>query len=83
MGAMDQPVADRVGDTGVTNGGMPRGGRELTGDQGRGPFTAIFDDFKQVAALGIGEGGQQPIVDRQQIELGEFRQVCFANIQIA
>jgi hypothetical protein len=32
---MDQPIADRVGDAGLANRGMPGRGRELTGDQGR------------------------------------------------
>ena len=38
------------------------------------PFAAIFDDLQQVAPFGIGERREQPIVDREQIELGEFGQ---------
>ena len=71
---MDQPIADRIGDAGFANGGVPRGGRELAGDQRRGPFTAIFQDFEQIPPLGVSERREQPIIDGEQIELGEFRE---------
>ena len=34
-------------------------------------FTAILDDLEQVAPLGVGQRRQQPIVDGEEIELGE------------
>ena len=71
---MDQAVADRIGDAGLANGGVPRGRRQLAGDERRGAFAAIFDDLQQVAAFGIGERREQPIIDREEIELGEFRE---------
>jgi len=71
---MDQPVADRVGDTGFPDGGVPRRGRKLAGNQRRGPFAPIFEDFQEIAPLGIGERGEEPIVDGEQIELGELRE---------
>ena len=71
---MDQAVADRIGDAGLANGGVPRGRRELAGNERRRPFAPIFDDLEQVPALGIGERREQPIINREEIELGEFRQ---------
>ena len=71
---MDQAVADRVSDARLANRRMPRGGWQLTGDERGRPFTPIFDDLQQIATLGIGERRQEPIVDRQQIELGPFRE---------
>ena len=38
------------------------------------PFTPIFNDFEEVPAFGVGERREEPIIDRQEIELGEFRQ---------
>ena len=71
---MDQSVADRIRDAGLANGGVPRGRRQLTGDQRRGPFAPIFNDLQQVAAFRIGERREEPIIDREKIELGVFRQ---------
>lgn len=71
---MDQSIANRIGDAGFANGRVPGGRRELARNQGRGPFASIFEDLEEVAPLGIGERGEQPIVDGEQIELGELRE---------
>ena len=71
---MDQPVADRIGDAGFADGGVPGRRRQLAGDQRRGPFAPIFEDLEQVAPLGVGERREQPIIDGEEIELGEFRE---------
>ena len=71
---MDQPVADRIGDAGFANGGVPRRGRKLAGNQRRGPFTAIFQGLEQIPPLGVGERREQPVIDGEQIELREFRE---------
>ncbi len=74
MRLMDQPVADRIRDAGLANGGVPRGRRQLAGDERRGPLTPIFNDLEQVAAFRIGERREEPIIDREEIELGVFRE---------
>ena len=74
MRLMDHPVADRIRDAGLANRGVPRGRRQLAGDQRRGPLTPIFNDLQQVAAFRIGERREQPIIDREEIELGVFHQ---------
>ena len=66
---MDHPVADRIRDAGLANRGVPRRRRELAGDQRRAPLTPIFNDLQQVAAFRIGERREQPIIDREEIEL--------------
>ena len=71
---MNQAIADRVGDARLANGRMPRGWRQLTGDERGAAFTPIFDDLEQVPAFGIGQRRQEPIIDGQEIELGEPRE---------
>lgn len=68
---VDEAIADRVGDAGLADRGMPGGRRPLARDEGGGAFAAVFDDFQEIAAFGIGERGEQLVVDRQEIEFGE------------
>lgn len=71
---MNQAVADRIGNARLADRRMPCRGRQLAGDE-RGPsFTPIFDDLEEVTPFGIGERREQPIINRQQIELGDFRE---------
>jgi hypothetical protein len=53
---------------------MPRGRRQLTRDKGRGALAAVFDHLEQVASLGIRQRRQEPVVDGEQIELGQARE---------
>jgi hypothetical protein len=71
---MNQAIADGVGDARLANGRMPCGRRQLTGNQGGPPLTPIFDHLEEITAFGIGERRQEPIIDRQQIELRQFGQ---------
>ena len=64
---MNQPIADRVGDSWLADRGVPGRRRELTGDERRDAFAPIFDDFQEVAAFGFGERGQEPVVNREQL----------------
>ena len=72
MRVVDQPVADGIGDAGFADGGVPGRRRELTRDQRRGAFTPIFQDLEEVAPLGVGQRREQPVIDGEQIELGQF-----------
>ena len=69
---MDYAVADGIGDGRVANGRVPRGRRELARNERRRPFASIFDHLQQVSPLGVAQWRQQPIINRQQIELREF-----------
>ena len=68
---VEEAVADGVGLVGVSDDGVPVGDGELAGDEGRGAFGAILDDLGEVAALGVAERGEHPVVDGEQVELGE------------
>lgn len=62
---MDEPIEDRVAKRGVPDELVPVVDRYLAGDQGGAPAAAIFDDFEEIAALTIAEGGKAPIVQDQ------------------
>jgi hypothetical protein len=66
---MNQAIADGVGDAWLANGCVPRGRWQLTRKQRGRSFAPIFDNLQQVAAFGIRERRQEPIVDRQEIEV--------------
>jgi hypothetical protein len=48
---MDEPVADRIRDAGLANRGVPRGRRQLAGDERRGAFTPILDEQRMQQGL--------------------------------
>jgi hypothetical protein len=75
MRPMDHAVADRIRDAGLANGGVPRGRRQLAGNERRGAFAPVLHDLQEVPAFCIGERREEPIINRQEIELGVFRQV--------
>ena len=71
MGGVNEPVADRVGERGLTDHVVPGLDGELTGDEGRRAFGAILEDLEQIVALGRGERRQAPVVDHEQLGLGQ------------
>ena len=74
VGVMHQAVEDRVGQCRIPQGLMPVLDRQLTGHQ-RGPaIMAIFDDLQQVATIFITERRQAPVIENQQVGLGQGRQ---------
>ena len=68
---MDEAVEDGVGQCGVANELVPVIDGELAGDEGGGAANAIVDHLKQVAPLLGGHGRDAPVVEDQQIDLGE------------
>jgi hypothetical protein len=64
MRLMEDAVAEGIGDTRLADGRVPRGGRELAGDERRAPFAAILDHLQQIPPLRLSERREQPIVDR-------------------
>ena len=69
---MEQPIADGVGQGGVGEVGVPRGGWELAEDDGRAGGVAILEDLEQVAALLILDRREAPVVDQKDVEAGEL-----------
>ena len=56
---------------GVTDGGVPVGDGELAGDKGGAALAALLDDLHEESALGVLERSEQPVVDGEEVELGE------------
>ena len=71
MGVVDDAVADRVGDGGIAQGSMPLPGRKLTGDHGGGSIVSVFEDFEEVATLGVLQRRDEQVVQDEDFELRE------------
>src|ERR1700733_15276461 len=71
MGAVDQAVEHRVGDSGITNVSMPVLDRQLAGDDGGSAAMTVVDDFQQVTPLLRGERGQTPIIEDENLDPGK------------
>ena len=71
MSVVKQSVTQGVGMIGIADGGVPFFGRELAGDESRATLGAFLDDLHEVAALGVFERTDEPIVDSKEVESGE------------
>ena len=71
---MDEPIEDGVAKRGVADEFVPVVHGHLARDEGRAPPGSIFDHFEEIAALAIAERGEPPIVQDQQVGLGELLQ---------
>ena len=72
MGVVQEPVADRVGQGRIGQVVMPLVGRQLAGDDGRAGAVAILEDLEQIAALGVLDGREPPVVDDEDIDAGQL-----------
>lgn len=73
MGVVDQAVEDGVGQGWVAQGVMPVGDGQLAGDHGGAGLIALVEDFEQVAAAFIVERRQAPVVEDEDLDLGQGR----------
>src|SRR6516165_11974086 len=71
---MDQPVKNAVGQGRVADLLMPALDRDLAGEDRRVQLVAIFANLQEVASLRFRQGGVGPIVDHQQVDLGQASQ---------
>src|SRR4051795_848159 len=71
MGIVNDAVEDRVGQSGISDQGMPAVHRDLAGDQGGAAAVAVFDDFEHVVALLGAERFEAPVVKDQQLDAAE------------
>ena len=71
---VDQAVEDGVGDRRVAQIGVPLLARQLAGDDRRARRVAVLDDFEQIVALDVGESGQAPVVEDEDVDAGEPRE---------
>lgn len=58
-----EPIEDRVPKRGVADQLVPEFDRDLTRDERRASARSIFDDFQEIAAFAIAQGGQAPVLE--------------------
>ena len=56
---------------GVADDGVPVGHGQLTGNEHRGAFGAVLYDLVEVAPLGVAQRREHPVVDGEQVALGQ------------
>src|SRR3990172_361745 len=71
MRLVDQTVEDRIAKGGVADALVPVVEGQLTGHQGGAAAVAVFEDFEQVAAFAVGQGSEAPVVEHEEVGLGE------------
>lgn len=67
MRPVDEPVQYGVGDGGLAHVAVPFRCGQLAGEDRRVFAVAVFQDFKDVAAVVALEGSQAPVVDDQEL----------------
>ena len=68
---MDETVENRVGEGRVTDGIMPRVDGKLAGHDRGAHGVAVLEELEQVVTVLRAEGGQPPVVDHEDVGLGE------------
>ena len=71
MGIMHEAVEDSVGEGRIADDLVPSVDRQLAGDQRRAGAITVLDDFHEVAPLVGREPIWAPVIEDQQIGLGE------------
>ena len=71
MGVVNETVHDRVGESRIADNFVPLLDGNLAGDDDRGALVAIFEDFEEIALLGMGERGEPPIIQNQELNASE------------
>lgn len=71
VGVMDEPIQDRIAKSRIANQVMPVFEGELAGHEGGPAVVAVLEDFEQVASFEVAEGGQAPVVEDEEVGLGE------------
>jgi hypothetical protein len=67
MGVVEQALANRVGERGLLDVGMPLLDRELAGDDGGMQVVAILEHLEQILALLVLERGEGEVVDDEHV----------------
>jgi hypothetical protein len=63
VGVVGEAVEDGIGEGGIVEVLVPGADGELAGDDGGAGVEAVVEEFEEVAAVPVGEGGDPPIVD--------------------
>ena len=84
MRIVDDTVEDGVGESRFTDDIVPLLQRQLAGDQDGGVVVSVLDDFHEIAPLIGVETVRAPIVEDQEVRLGEGpEQVGVASVGAA
>ena len=67
---MHWSVKDGVAQRGVADDLVPLFDGQLAGDQGGPEVVAVLQDLEDIAAPLLGQGGQAPVVDNEQVDPG-------------
>ena len=68
---MHEPVADSIGQGGVTDSMVPLLYRALSGDDGGGGLVAVLNDLKQILPLGRQQWRDEEVVQNKDLHLGQ------------
>ncbi len=71
---MDEAIEDGVAKRGVADEFVPVVHGHLAGYESRAPTGSIFDHFEEIAAFAIAERGEPPVIQDEQVGLGELLQ---------
>ena len=71
MGVVDQAIQDGIGQGGIPDLGVPFIHRELRGHEGGTEAVTIFEEFQEVPALFVGQGGYSPVIQGDQVGFGQ------------
>lgn len=77
VGVGGDPVHDRVGQDLFVHPVVPLPGRELGAVDRRGPLVPPIDQGVQLLDLLAGRGGQEPVVDDQQLDADQRVEAAF------
>ena len=78
---MDEAVEDGVGEGRVSDDVVPLLDRELAGDEGRADAVPVLEDFEQVVPVLGAERGEPPVVEHEDLGLGErFEQLRITTV---
>jgi hypothetical protein len=68
VGVVDEAIEDGVGDGRAADDFAPLLDRNLASDDRRSALVTVFEDFEEIALLRLGEDGEPPIVQDQELD---------------
>ena len=69
---MDEPIEDRVAKRGVADEIVPVLHGDLARDERSASAGTILNEFEQIPALAVSEGRDPPVIEDEQVRLGEL-----------
>ena len=81
VGAVHEPIEDRVSECGIADVLVPVLDRKLTGDEGGSHADPIIEQLEQIGALARADRGDGKVIDEQHVDLGDGGQ-AFAEAAV-